>query len=75
MYTHAYSLALCVATQVRQALKSRYGAAFLGRDAGEHLRSAFFADGARSKLDEKMVRTTGAPLSESDAVRFLLGRS
>lgn len=75
VYTHAYSLALCVAAQVRQALKSRFASGFLGRDAGEHLGRAFFADGARSKLDEKMVRTTGAPLSESDAVRFLLGRS
>ncbi|MCC6900810.1 MAG: hypothetical protein IT377_17660 [Polyangiaceae bacterium] len=75
VYTQSYQLAACVAVQVRDALKARFGEAWLSPRAGDFLRRHFLSDGARWSLTEKMVVTTGAELDSTSLLRQLFARN
>jgi len=72
VYTHAYQLAACVASQLRAALEARFGDDWLSPRAGDWLRERLLADGTRWTLNEKLVRATGSRLDAESLLRFLL---
>lgn len=73
VYTQSYLLASMVAMQIHAGLRERFGDAWQSAEAGRYLTDRAVADGARWTLDEKLVRTTGHPLSARDLTRFILG--
>jgi hypothetical protein len=75
VYTHAYLIAAMFSLQVRDALKRRFGDAWISPAAGQFLTETAVADGSRWTLDEKLVRATGLPLGAQAYARFLNGRS
>lgn len=72
-YTQSYLLAAMVAFQVREALRARFGKAWLSPTAGAFLTERFVADGSRWTLREKLVRVSGKPLSVGPMMRFING--
>jgi hypothetical protein len=74
VYTQSYQLAACVAVQVRDALKARFGEGWISPEAGAYLRERFLSDGARWTLTEKLVRTTGSDLDANGLLRHLLAQ-
>lgn len=72
VYTQSYQLAACVAVQVREALRARFGEAWVSPAAGAFVRERMLRDGARWTLNEKLLRTTGKKLEADGLVRFLL---
>ncbi len=71
-YSQSYILASVVALQVRAALRRNLGNV-LSVKAGDHLRSKFVRDGMRWTLREKLIATTGSPLSVSSLIQFMQG--
>lgn len=72
VYTQSYQLAACLAVQVRDALKARFGDDWLSPRGGAWLRDRLLSDGARWTLNEKLVRTTASPLDATSLLRQLL---
>jgi Zn-dependent M32 family carboxypeptidase len=75
VYVQSYLLASLCAVQVRDALKARFGAAFVSPEAGRFLTEQMVADGARWTFREKLIRATGRPLEPGPLLAFVSGRA
>jgi hypothetical protein len=71
VYTQSYQLAAALALQVRDTLKSRFGARWISPGAGKWIQDALCADGARWTLREKLVRATGRPLDPEPLIKWV----
>ncbi|TCJ13650.1 peptidase M3A and M3B thimet/oligopeptidase F [Rubrobacter taiwanensis] len=73
VYYHNYVLGDLTAAQLRAYLEREVagGPFFLSEDAGDHLKEAFFAPGARESWDATVVRATGEELDPAHFVRSL----
>lgn len=74
VYIQSYQLAACVAVQVRDALRARFGKDWISPRAGDFVRRHFLSDGARASLAEKMVLTTGSELDATGLLRHVLAK-
>lgn len=70
VYVQSYVVAAVMSAQVRGSLRARFGGSWLRPEAGELL-GRMVADGARTTMDEKLVRLTGAGLSVDAYVAWL----
>jgi hypothetical protein len=73
VYTQSYLLAAMLSCQVRAALRGRLGASWVSSAGGALLAAELVADGTRSRMDDKLRRLTGAPLSPDAYAAWLTG--
>jgi hypothetical protein len=73
VYAQSYPLANVLSAQVRATLRRMFGEMWLTAAAGDHLREKLVFDGARTTMDEKLVRATGAPLGPDAYVAYITG--
>lgn len=63
VYLQSYLLAAMFSCQIRTSLRSRLGRDWISPVVGNQLASGLVADGARTRMDEKLRRVTGTALS------------